>query len=226
LDASLLEKVQIHAVRGPLTHKRFNLGPQVPMGDPGLLVPWLCPTDLNIHERTLIIPHFRRTYNLSAQERCNRTGCDQLMPTQVRYEELPNAQRKVRSHLEMIYGRTLLSIDTPTLEEALSLIAGASFVLTGSLHGAILAQAYGVPWAAYYDGYVDTLPKWYDFAAYLGIDLDFVRTLNEGQKWWDAYGRHGKIRDLRPLLAAFPHDIHSEAGQLLLGQAKPLVMAG
>jgi len=226
LDAELLEKVRIHAVRGPITHRRFNLESDVPLGDPGLLVPWLCEIVPNEHGRTIIIPHFKRTYNLSAPERCARTGCDLLLPTQVQFEDAPNVQRKVRSRLETMYGRTLLSIDSPTLEEAVAQIAGASFILTGSLHGAILAQAYGVPWAAYYDGYVDTLPKWYDFAAYLGIDLDFVRNRVEGERWWATYGRFGKIRDLRPLLAAFPHEIRSEVGQRLLGQSLPLAMAG
>jgi hypothetical protein len=226
LDDELLETACIHAVRGPITHRRFHLDADIPLGDPGLLLPWLCDVPANDHGRPIIIPHFRRTYNLSAAERCHRTGCDLLVSTQVQFQDNPRVQRKVRSHLEALYGRALLSIETPTLEDAVAQIAGASFVLTGSLHGAILAQAYGVPWAAYFDGYVDTLPKWYDFAAYLGIDLDFVRTLAEGERWWAIYGRKGKVRDLRPLLAAFPHDIHSEVGQRLLGQTQPLLIPG
>jgi len=226
LDDELLTTTHIHAVRGPITHRRFNLGLEVPLGDPGLLLPWLCDLPSNDHGRTIIVPHFQRTYHLPAAERCRRTGCDLLVATQVRFDETPHVRRKVRNRLEVLYASTILSIDTPTLEEAVAQIAGASFVLTGSLHGAILAQAYGVPWAAYYDGYVDTLPKWYDFAAYLGIDLDFVYNLAEGERWWATYGRKGKLRDLRPLLAAFPHDIHSEVGQRLVGQTQPLVIPG
>ena len=194
LDSTLLEQVDIHAVRGPLTHRRFKLGDNIPQGDPGLLTPWLCPHEPNDHGRSIVIPHFRRTYALSASERCRRSGCEMLVPTQVRFDDTPHVRRKLRAHIETFYGHTVLSIDCPTLMEAVAQIAGASFVLTGSLHGAILAQAFGVPWAAYYDGYVDTLPKWYDWAAYLGIDLDFVRNLAEGEKWWAIYGRHGKIR--------------------------------
>jgi hypothetical protein len=218
----MLQHTEIHAVRGPITHRRFNLAATVPMGDPGLLLPWLCSFAANDHGRTIVIPHFRRTYALTAAERCRRTSCEMLVPTQVRFDDMPNVRRKLRGQVETFLGQAILSIDCPTLMEAVAQIAGASFVLTGSLHGAILAQAYGVPWAAYYDGYVDTLPKWYDWAAYLGTELDFVRNLAEGEKWWARYGRHGKVRDLRPLLAAFPYEIHSEVGQRLLGQTQPV----
>ena len=57
-----------------------------------------------------------------------------------------------------------------------------------SLHGAILAQAYGVPWAAY-----------------LGIPLIFVADRNAGMRWWQTTGVQGSIRDIEPLLAAFPY---------------------
>lgn len=95
-------------------------------------------------------------------------------------------------------------------------IAGADFVLSGSLHGAILAQAYGVPWAAYDDGYIDTPAKWLDWTAYLGIQIDFVTTLTEGQIWWRSQGHHGVIRDLSPLLDAFPYPINSDTSSSLL----------
>jgi hypothetical protein len=224
LDDSLLDHVQIHAVRGPLTHRRFELDPSVPQGDPGLLVPWLCDFEPYEHGRAIVIPHFRRTYALTAAERCRRTGCEMLVPTQVRFDDAPNVRRKLRGHVETLYGQAVLSIDCPTLMKAVAQIAGASFVLTGSLHGAILAQAFGVPWAAYYDGYVDTLPKWYDWAAYLGMQLDFVRNLAEGEKWWARYGKQGRVQDLRPLLEAFPHEIQSKAGQRLLGELQPVAM--
>jgi hypothetical protein len=80
--------------------------------------------------------------------------------------------------------------------EAVVRIAGAEFVLTGSLHGAILAQAYGIPWAAYDDGYVDAPPKWNDWAAYLGIRIEFIETLSEGRQWWATEGRRGRVQDL------------------------------
>jgi hypothetical protein len=79
------------------------------------------------------------------------------------------------------------------------------FVLTGSLHGAILAQAYGVPWAAYDDGYVDVPEKWYDWADYLRIRIAFVSDLRTGLDWWRATGHCGQLRDTAPLLAAFPY---------------------
>jgi hypothetical protein len=99
---------------------------------------------------------------------------------------------------------------------AVRLIAGAEFVLTGSLHGAVLAQSYNVPWAAYNDGgFVDAPPKWYDWAAYLGVDIKFANNLEEGRRWWEEKGKYGRIRSLRPLLNAFPYPILNPAVKCL-----------
>jgi hypothetical protein len=94
---------------------------------------------------------------------------------------------------------------TRQLWELVDLIAGASFVLTGSLHAAILAQVYGVPWAVFDDGYIDFPPKWEDWCAYLGIRPSYVKSLAEGRQWWNDVGVLGQIRGLRRLLASFPY---------------------
>jgi hypothetical protein len=99
-------------------------------------------------------------------------------------------------------------------------IAGASFVLTGSLHGAIIAQAYGVPWAAFDDGCIDTPVKWRDWAEYLGISMAFTPTLEAGRHWWTQEGRRGRIRDLVPLLASFPYLDACPPAQGLLSQLR------
>jgi hypothetical protein len=105
----------------------------------------------------------------------------------------------------MLIGYLKLGIPIYSGRPAINVIAGADFVLTGSLHGAILAQAYGIPWAAYDDGYVDVPAKWLDWAAYLGIRIQFVDSLRQGQQWWLAKGRHGRVRELDSLLQAFPY---------------------
>ncbi|MCB4824250.1 polysaccharide pyruvyl transferase family protein [Roseicella aerolata] len=51
-------------------------------------------------------------------------------------------------------------------------IAGARLVLTESLHGAILADVYGIPWIAFATSKHFGIPKWIDWTASIGRDLD------------------------------------------------------
>lgn len=103
-----------------------------------------------------------------------------------------------------------LGIPVRTAWQVIHRIAGAGFVLTGSLHGAILAQAYGVPWAAYDDGYVDVPEKWSDWAEYLGVRIVFATDFKTGMDWWKMEGHHGTIRNLTALREAFPYPQESK----------------
>lgn len=75
---------------------------------------------------------------------------------------------------------------------AVGRIARAGFVLTACLHGAMLAQAYGVPWAPCAR---PVLPvnrfKWADWLAYLGVRAapTFVVDLQEGRRGGSRTGR-------------------------------------
>jgi len=195
------EDIRCFAVRGPETATGLGLDPAVALGDPALLLPRLAPPEVRPHGRTLVIPHFSRAVALSASERRARTGCDEVLSPMVRSP----FRGRVRALPGLLWRRVRHGLKVHDLDGALALLAGAEFVLTGSLHGAILAQAFGVPWACYHDGYLDAPGKWADWAAYLGIELQMVGSLAEGRQWWRDYGRLGRVRDLAPLLAAFPY---------------------
>jgi hypothetical protein len=65
-------------------------------------------------------------------------------------------------------------------------ISGARFVLTGSMHVAMTAHAYGVPFALLDGPYIDCLPKWYDW--FSSVDLGepvFVNSIVEGRQWYN-----------------------------------------
>lgn len=205
------------AVRGPQTAAGLSLPPDIPLGDPALLVPHLIPLSYSRHGKAIVIPHLHQLKSMSAAKRCAATGCTETVSTVVWPTSIkqPFQRITVRNAAGILHRRVAYGIRTLRLWSAVRRIAGAGFVLTGSLHGAILAQAYGVPWAAYSDGYVDAPPKWDDWAAYLGVELGFTRTLVEGRNWWLKHGRHGKIRSLRPLLNAFPYPILSPVAQRL-----------
>ena len=209
LRADLRERISFHAVRGPETVRGLGLPPDIPQGDPALLLPRLMPKIPRQHGKAIIIPHYYRVDCMTAAQRYRFTGCDALVPSRVIGKPVPSARPSPRGIWAMAKARLGLGVPIVTGRQAINAIAGADFVLTGSLHGAILAQAYGVPWASYDDGYVDVPVKWYDWADYLGIQIRFVSTLAEGEQWWQTEGRRGAIRDLTPLLSAFPYPINS-----------------
>ena len=205
LPPDTLRRVRFHAVRGPRTQSGLGLPVDTPLGDPALLLPRLRNDVIEHHDLTMVIPHFYRTYQMSAEQRCSLTGCDAILPMRVIGAPTPGARISAKGLPGMIGAWMRLGIPIQKPWQAIRQIAGARFVLTGSLHGAILAQAYGVPWAAYDDGYVDVPEKWFDWAEYVGIRIRFVPDLQTGMAWWDTNGRAGKVGDLTQLLAAFPY---------------------
>ena len=213
LPPAVMDRVQFHAVRGPRTAAGLGLPADTPLGDPALLLPQLKTDAIEHHGRTLVVPHFFCIDQMKAAQRRRLTGCDELLSVRVIGTPVPGLRISPKRLPGMVRAWARLGIPIRTAWQAINRIAGADFVLTGSLHGAILAQAYDVPWAAYDDGYVDVPEKWYDWADYLGVQIEFVSTLAEGEKWWQAEGCNGAIRDLAPLLSAFPYPISSEIRQ-------------
>lgn len=205
LSPGAVERVRFLAVRGPRTVAGLGLPADTPVGDPVLLLPQLRPGTVKHHGRALIVPHFHRIDQMSNARRRRLTGCDELLSVRVLGMPVPGLPLSPRRMVGLVIYWARLKCPLRTARNAIDRIAGAGFVLTGSLHGAILAQVYDVPWAAYDDGYVDVPEKWYDWGAYLGIDVAFVGDVKAGMEWWRTAGRHGRIRDTRPLLAAFPY---------------------
>lgn len=64
-------------------------------------------------------------------------------------------------------------------------ISGSRFVLSGSMHAAMVADAYGVPFALLESEYIDCPPKWEDWFASRGYgDPVFVGDVFEGREWY------------------------------------------
>jgi hypothetical protein len=78
-------------------------------------------------------------------------------------------------------------VDRHDIIEIVRTISGARFVLAGSMHAAIVAHAYGVPFAALDAGYVDCPAKWGDWFASIGLDDPvFVGDVFEGREWYSS----------------------------------------
>ncbi len=182
-SAELLRSATFCGVRGPLTRDALGLAPDTVLGDTGLLAP-LCHTPaLNqlTRGRTIGIPHIFDTQN--KEQLRKMSGVDLIVSPAVKPTEA-------------------------ALREILDKISSASFVLTGSLHGAVIASAYGIPFAFWDSGYVDTPFKWSDFAASIGIPCNFARDLQEAFEIYnDTIKPSLALPKLTPLLEVCPFSI-------------------
>lgn len=160
-------------VRGPLTRDALGLPIDTVLGDPGLLAPLFHPprTSANTAGKRICIPHVHD--KKTPEELLRISGADVLISPVVKSNEA-------------------------ALRDILDQIAHADFVLTASLHGAIIAAAYGRPFAYWDNGHVDIEFKWRDFAASAKFEPRFVRNVDEGI---EVYGRHIKPRIALPPMA-------------------------
>lgn len=200
IDDRLLARMTVHAVRGPRTATALGCpiegNDAVPMGDPALLLPrFHAPPVATSRSGTLLVPHYfeRRLLDPVA------VGCDVLVK--------PNVRQRGR----------WIGWRLPTPLELIDRIVASSFVLAGALHVAIIAQSYGVPWAAWAGSKIDCPAKWLDWFDYLGIEGTHVANRKEGEAWWQRHGIHGKVRPLEPLIAAFPYPCPDAEGAATFG---------
>lgn len=170
LSKAIMERVRLFGVRGPLSRNALGLPINTPLGDPGLLVPLLYKPRpcSSVSGKVLCVPHFHEP--LSSTEILSRTGADLI------------ASPRVTSLLDC--------------ENLLDQIAGADLVLAGSLHAAILAFAYGRPFAFLDLGFIDIPFKWEDFAALIGIKAKWFSNAREALE----FARHCHSIAIQPAL--------------------------
>jgi hypothetical protein len=143
-------------VRGPLTRQNLSLPADTPLGDPGLLMPLIYRTKTApaYANRTVCMPHFLDTR--SNDELLEQTKADLILTPSI----VPTRHAVL---------------------ETIDAIASCAFILTGSLHGAIVAAAYKVPFAFLGPDNVDAPFKWADLAALLRIPNAAVGTVHAGR---------------------------------------------
>ncbi|MHC3127034.1 hypothetical protein OB03_06865 [Brevundimonas sp. GN22] len=178
LSADRQARCDFWGVRGPLTRRALGLPEDTPLGDPGFLIPLLYTPkrDEASAGKTAVMVHF------SAKDRSDalkeQVGADVgLSPAVTSMEEL---------------------------ERLFDQIASVDFLLTASLHGAIIACALGTPFAFWTYGEIDVPFKWEDTAALLGIEAAFHETLEDGRRWWEQQQPSLMRPALVPMLSACP----------------------
>ena len=130
LRPDLLSRCEFFGVRGPLTRDLLGLPPKTVLGDPGLLLPLIHPAVSAEckHGRTICVPHFHEPK--TDEEIISLSGVDLVV-------------------------RPLVEPSLEALEQIIDQITGATFVLAGAMHAAIVAHAYGIPFAYFDAGHLD-----------------------------------------------------------------------
>lgn len=178
LSADRQDRCDFWGVRGPLTRRALGLPENTPLGDPGFLIPLIYTPkrDGALAGKTAVMAHFFANDRSEALR--EQVGADICLSPSVN------------------------SIDE--LERLFDQIASVEFLLTASLHGAIIACALGTPFAFWTYGEIDVPFKWNDTSALLNIEPDFHETLEAGRAWWDSQQASLKRPALVPMLSACP----------------------
>lgn len=139
------QRVTFHCVRGPLTARLCGLDSDVALTDGAVLTP--------------LVPGFPQT--------ATGGGGTVVIP---HYESIECGGWEAaceQAGLRLVDPRR-------SPREVIGEIAGADRVITESLHGAILADTYGVPWQAIATTGNFSTAKWVDWTASVGQDLEIA----------------------------------------------------
>lgn len=164
LSAATRAHCMFFGVRGPRTRDILELPPETVLGDPGLLAPLFHVPSPHAATagKAICIPHVEDPKSEAELLACS--GSEAIV-----YPVIDSSEAALRDILDKI--------------------AGAEFVLTGSLHGAIIACAYGVPFAFWDSGHIDAPFKWEDFAFSIATEPRFAANLAEGRTIWAQHTR-------------------------------------
>ena len=186
------DKIVLCMLRGELTRQAYGFSDDILIGDPGYLASMLFPVK-NKTDEILQVPFYY----------------DQVTNTPV--DVLPGVTKCIGSLL----GECSESVQQD-FDLLLQSIGSSKFVLTGSMHAAIVAHSYSVPWAIIKKSTCDieTEWKWKDTFSAIGLDAGDVKavsSLEEGEAWYNSVKNKIKMvtKDYQnEILDAFPKEVN------------------
>jgi len=153
----------ITLLRGPLTKQYYDIRGDVLLGDPGYLASYFFDIPEEPKRNVLITHHYDT-------EKKNMVGID---------VELSCLMKSDKNG----------SIDTKFFQ-ILKNIVNANIVLTSSMHVAVVAYSYGVPFAMVSKRETDLARewKWYDMLQNIGVteEIRLCESVEEGLAWWNS----------------------------------------
>lgn len=181
LSKQLVHKATFYGSRGTLTQKSLREQSKYVqvIGDPAMLLPLLIPK-ARPSQKTLLVPHIsdEKRHEMQAKD----IGVDEVVQAE--------------------------TTDIASLTELIQAISAASFVLAGSMHAAIVAHAYGVPFAFFMreGGYLDCPPKWEDWLSSVSVppvQPVFVQNFADGLQWYHQNKSYLHRNRFGPILKAY-----------------------
>lgn len=150
------------------------------IGDPAMLLPTIVPRPLIPSGKIIFMPHINDPARLSYTR--SNIGFDEII------------QPETKTTLELV--RIIKTIST------------ARFVLAGAMHAAIVAHAYGVPFAFFSteSGYVDCPPKWADWLSSISTPIvqpSFFPNITSGTEWYENIRNQLTQNNYMPILDAY-----------------------
>jgi hypothetical protein len=157
----LQDKCVIKMLRGPLTKQFHNIKSDVLLGDPGYLASYFFKFPKDIKKNVFVQFYADKTRK-------------KISGTDINLSALLN---------NGFFDESFFNI--------LKNISNANIVLTGSMHIAIVAHSYGVPWALVSKERTNLVNewKWHDTLSNIGIekkDIKLCNSVEEGFNWWDS----------------------------------------
>jgi hypothetical protein len=180
LPPAIRRRAVFLGVRGPLSRDALGLPKRsTPLGDPALLLPRLVKpaSGARTSGKTICVPHY--------------------------YDDTNRTTLRKTSGANFILSSKIAS-NEGACRQLISAIASASFVLAGSLHAAIVAYAYGVPFAFFAARKISLPFKWLDFSASIGFECEFVATVAEGMRFHERNRGRASLCSPEGLLAVAP----------------------
>jgi hypothetical protein len=151
-----------------------------PIGDTAMVLPLLVGRGKSAQGETIFMPHINdeNRRNYSPE----KIGCNVIIQ--------PTTQ------------------NTSDLIDLIKKISSSRFVLAGAMHAAIVAHAYGVPFAFYQEqgGYLDCPSKWTDWLSSVSkpvIEPCFVSNVRDGYVWWQSIQSQLFQNQFVPIVSAF-----------------------
>lgn len=177
----LIDTAIFLGVRGALTRDALGLAATTPLGDTALLLPRFYEPrhQPESYGKVLWVPHIHHP----ALRDEDIAGPDACL---IRSPAIPNTVEAVADF-----------IDT---------IASASFVMANAMHAAVVAMAYGVPFAFWSGRYVNVPFKWQDLTSAMGFDMPFASDFAQAERIYDRVRPDQAFAnwDPEPLMAVAP----------------------
>ncbi len=176
-DEDALEDMEILAVRGPATASALEVSSTLPQGDLTLFLPVFYKPESGAptEGKTVFIPDENDS---RPDSEFARLGCDAIL-------------------------RPTISKSNASLFELIDAIVGARFVLTSSLTVAMVAAAYGRPFARWPKTSGPDKTAWQDFTALLGVPNVSADSLKTAQSAYQAATTSKSDKPRVPALSAF-----------------------